>query len=46
MVAACLMGAYLFYQHIEQPDTWQFYASLIGLAIFILFAIIVFKKTG
>ncbi len=46
VVAATLSGAVLFYQQLDVIGTWRFYASLAAFLIFILFAVLVFRKTS
>ncbi|WP_194850285.1 hypothetical protein [Nonlabens antarcticus] len=46
VVAACVAAGIFFFQQINRPDSWQFYAALAGLLIFVGFAVLIFRKTS
>jgi len=45
VVAACFIGAIFFFQQFDRSGSWQFFAALTGLLIFLGFAVLIFKKT-
>lgn len=41
-----LLGLLTFLNHIDKPNDWKFYASLVGFVTFMVFSILLFRKLG
>lgn len=43
-ITITLFGFLTFLNHINSPEDWRFYASLVGFAIFLIFSVLLFRK--